>query len=73
MTNKVVKKSKRSRTSIYDNNLMRGTVRARSDKEIAEETLKPKIRCLNQCDLHNKEIESKLVENDAANIRKKKL
>ena len=51
MTNKVVKKSKRSNTSS-------------DDSKSGEETKKQKIRCLNQCNLDGRNVEGKLVEND---------
>ena len=42
---------------------MLGTVRTRSDEEIGEETKKPKLRCLNGCNVDIQDMEGKLVEN----------
>ena len=64
MTKKVVKKSKRSKLSTDDSNLMRGTARTRSGEDIGEETQQPKIRCLSLCSVDSLDNEVKLVEND---------
>ena len=64
MTNRVVPKSKRSKTSSDDSNLARGPVRARGDEDIREETIKPKFKCVNLCNVDVQNMESKLIEND---------
>ena len=43
---------------------MRGTVRTRNDAESGEVTKKHKIRCLNLCNVDNRDVEDKLVENE---------
>ena len=46
----------RSTTSSDDSNLMRGTVMTRNDEEIGEEATKPKFKCLNFCNVDNRDI-----------------
>ena len=53
-----------SKTCSVDSNLARGTVTARGDQEIREETKKPKLKCLNLCNVDVENMESLLVEND---------
>ena len=39
-------------------------MRTRNDDEIGEGTKKQKIRCLNLCNVDNRDVEDKLVENE---------
>ena len=47
-----------------ESNLVRGTLRARGDEKIREETKKPKPKCLNQCNVDVQNMENKLIEKD---------
>ena len=59
---------RRSETSSDDSNLMRGTVRSRTENEIGEETKKQIMRCLNRCNVDDREIEGKLVDHDPTSV-----
>ena len=58
----------RCKTSSDDCNLVRGTMRARGDEELREETRKPKLKCLNLCNVDVQNMESKLIENDPTSV-----
>ena len=54
----------KSKTSNDDSNLVRGAVMARGGEEIKEETKKPKLKCLSQCNVDVQNLECELIEND---------
>ena len=54
----------RAETSSDDSNLVRGTVRTRGGEKIRTEITKPKLKCLNLCNVDVQNMESMFIEND---------